>query len=84
MAPLSPPNVDAATNNGMIHDITPKVRSENVCKKTVSSISKHAKYSTYLTYLTRLIQNMEILYKLFFAQNIAKINKGDLIFTSHI
>ena len=34
MTPLRPPNVEAATNSGMIHAITPSIRSANVCKHT--------------------------------------------------
>jgi len=31
--PLTPPNVDKATEMGMIHDITPNSFSPNVCEK---------------------------------------------------
>ena len=30
IAPFKPPNVDAATNKGMIHDMTPNILSANV------------------------------------------------------
>ena len=33
IAPFRPPNVDAATKRGMIHAMTPNVRSANVCNK---------------------------------------------------
>ena len=31
MAPFKPPNVEAATNMGIIHDAAPSMRSANVC-----------------------------------------------------
>ena len=37
MAPLRPPNVDAATNIGMIHDITPNVKSAYVYKEKIQN-----------------------------------------------
>ena len=41
MAPLSAPNVEQATNTGMVHDMTPSIFSPNSCEKP-SQLSQSA------------------------------------------
>jgi len=46
--PLTPPNVDSATNIGIIHDMTPYRRSANTCKH---GHTKHCECSMTLNHI---------------------------------